>query len=227
MNSCKNSENYLPDLIKLECIMKEHDINDLDSLNNILTEYFQRNKRKKTTLQDVVQQIENRAENNVNTRHLPQQQLTSPLEPPVFIDNIDMNGYYQLESSDMECDVEEIPKEKPKPRKEYTKSNQDKEVKNIIERVDALEQQLQNMITEEKNRSENTLNKAKSIFKTYPSGLILRDSSFGTHLFLETYPSGLISFLETYPSGLISFLETYPSGLISFLETYPSGLISF
>ncbi|KAI9263027.1 hypothetical protein BY458DRAFT_491186 [Sporodiniella umbellata] len=40
-----------------------------------------------------------------------------------------MNGYCQLESSDMECDAEGIPKEKPKPRKEYTKSDQDREVK--------------------------------------------------------------------------------------------------
>ncbi|KAI9275311.1 hypothetical protein BY458DRAFT_507058, partial [Sporodiniella umbellata] len=54
--------------------MKEHDIKDLDSLNNILTEYFQRTKKKKMTLQDVVQQIENRVENNVNTPKLPQRQ---------------------------------------------------------------------------------------------------------------------------------------------------------
>ncbi|KAI9264427.1 hypothetical protein BY458DRAFT_547957 [Sporodiniella umbellata] len=142
--------------------MKEYDIKDLDSLNNILTEYFQRTKKKKTTLQDVVQQIENKAESNVNTPQLQQQQQpNSLLEPPVFIDNIDMNAYYQLESSYMECDVEEVPKEKPKPRKEYIKSNQDKEVKNVIERIDTLEQQLPNMIAEEKNKSENTLNKAQ------------------------------------------------------------------
>ncbi|KAI9263048.1 hypothetical protein BY458DRAFT_491202 [Sporodiniella umbellata] len=108
--------------------MKEHDIKDLDSLNNISTEYFQRTQKKKTILQDVVQRIENRAENNVNTLQTPQPQPILSLESPVFIDNIDMNGYCQLESSDMECDAEGIPKEKPTPRKEYTKSDQDKEV---------------------------------------------------------------------------------------------------
>ncbi|KAI9257875.1 hypothetical protein BY458DRAFT_492232 [Sporodiniella umbellata] len=88
-----------------------------------------------------------------------------------------MNEHYQLESSNMECDVEEIPKEKLKPREVYIKSNQDKEVKKhsrflkedtmgIIDSIhilydsnktDTLEQQLQNMITEKKNKSENTL----------------------------------------------------------------------
>ncbi|KAI9254290.1 hypothetical protein BY458DRAFT_492980 [Sporodiniella umbellata] len=69
-------------LRKLDCTMKEHNIRDVDSLNNILTEYFQRTKKKKKTIK--------------------------------------------------ECDVEEIPKDKPKSKKEFAKSNQDKEAKNSI-----------------------------------------------------------------------------------------------
>ncbi|KAI9243388.1 hypothetical protein BY458DRAFT_495422 [Sporodiniella umbellata] len=79
----------------LQCIIKEHDIKGLDSLNNILTEYFQ-TKKKKATLQDVVQRIENRAENN-----------------KVAIWNATLREYQ---------------KKKPTPRKEYNKSDQDKEV---------------------------------------------------------------------------------------------------